>query len=82
MQDLIHFPVSVRENLANLLWSANGLGLSSYRWNLGGGGESWHASLLPMFHPFLTIFQGLGVSNPVRAISTFYVSQGVYNWTA
>jgi hypothetical protein len=25
---------------------------------------------------------GLGVSNPVRAAETFYVSQGVYNWSA
>ncbi|QRW05986.1 glycoside hydrolase family 30 protein [Ceratobasidium sp. AG-Ba] len=60
--DLYQFPDSVRRNLSNLLFSQEGLGLSSYRYNLGGG--------------------GLGVSNPVRAPETFYVSKGVYNWSA
>ncbi|KAG9096323.1 hypothetical protein FRC06_008769 [Ceratobasidium sp. 370] len=60
--DLYQFPESVRKNLSDLLFSQAGLGLSSYRYNLGGG--------------------GLGVSNPVRAPETFYVSKGVYNWSA
>ncbi|KAG9096789.1 hypothetical protein FS749_007726 [Ceratobasidium sp. UAMH 11750] len=60
--DLYRFPESVRKNLSDLLFSQEGLGLSSYRYNLGGG--------------------GLGVSNPVRAPETFYVSKGVYNWSA
>ncbi|QRW24543.1 Cellulase (glycosyl hydrolase family 5 protein) [Rhizoctonia solani] len=57
-----HFPESVKRNLSDLLFSEKGLGLSSYRYNLGGG--------------------GLGVSTPARAPETFYVSQGVYNWSA
>jgi len=36
--DLYNFPEPVRQNLSNLLWSEDGLGLSSYRYNLGGGG--------------------------------------------
>jgi hypothetical protein len=36
--DLYHFPESVRRNLSDLLFSEQGLGLSSYRYNLGGGG--------------------------------------------
>jgi hypothetical protein len=37
--DLYQFPESVRKNLSNLLFSQDGLGLSSYRYNLGGGGR-------------------------------------------
>lgn len=36
--DLINFPLSVRQNLSELLFSQSGLGISSYRYNLGGGG--------------------------------------------
>ncbi|KAF8756041.1 O-Glycosyl hydrolase family 30 [Rhizoctonia solani] len=36
--DLHHFPESVKRNLSDLLFSEKGLGLSSYRYNLGGGG--------------------------------------------
>ncbi|KAF9494160.1 glycoside hydrolase family 5 protein [Pleurotus eryngii] len=36
--DLFHFPEAARQNLSDLLFSATGLGLSSYRWNIGGGG--------------------------------------------
>ncbi|KIK60772.1 glycoside hydrolase family 30 protein [Collybiopsis luxurians FD-317 M1] len=36
--DLFNFPDSVRQNLSSLLFSQSGLGLSSYRYNLGGGG--------------------------------------------
>lgn len=36
--DLYHFPESVRQNLSDLLFSDSGLGLSSYRWNVGAGG--------------------------------------------
>ncbi|KAJ3932082.1 MAG: glycoside hydrolase [Lentinula lateritia] len=60
--DLFNFPASVRQNLSSLLFSDSGLGISSYRYNLGGG--------------------GVGVSNPVRAPQTPYVSPGVYNFSA
>ncbi|KAJ7098512.1 glycoside hydrolase [Mycena belliarum] len=60
--DLFNFPESVRQNLSSLLFSQAGLGLSNYRYNIGGG--------------------GVNVSNPVRAPETFYVSAGVYNWSA
>ncbi|KAJ8489038.1 hypothetical protein ONZ45_g13720 [Pleurotus djamor] len=59
--DLFHFPESVRQNLSTLLFSDSGLGLSSYRWNVGAGGVS--------------------VANRVRAPETFYVSQGVFDWS-
>lgn len=36
--DLYHFPDSVRQNLSSLLFSDSGLGLTSYRWNVGAGG--------------------------------------------
>ncbi|KAK1227294.1 hypothetical protein PQX77_009711 [Marasmius sp. AFHP31] len=36
--DLFQFPESVRQNLSNLLFSQEGMGLSSYRWNIGAGG--------------------------------------------
>ncbi|KAJ3796005.1 glycoside hydrolase [Lentinula aff. detonsa] len=36
--DLFTFPDSVRQNLSSLLFSESGLGLSSYRYNLGSGG--------------------------------------------
>ncbi|EKM52669.1 glycoside hydrolase family 30 protein [Phanerochaete carnosa HHB-10118-sp] len=60
--DVFNFPESVREQVAELLFGPSGAGLSSYRYNVGGG--------------------GIGVSNPTRAPETFYVSQGVYNWSA
>ncbi|KAF7349041.1 hypothetical protein MVEN_01425700 [Mycena venus] len=60
--DLFNFPDAVRQNLSTLLFSQSGLGLSSYRFNIGGG--------------------GVGVVNPVRAPQTFYVSPGVYNFSA
>ncbi|KIY46137.1 hypothetical protein FISHEDRAFT_23695, partial [Fistulina hepatica ATCC 64428] len=60
--DLYEFPDDVRANLSAMLFSDNGLGISSYRWNIGGG--------------------GVDVTNPVRAPETFYVSSGVYNWSA
>ncbi|KAJ7453875.1 glycoside hydrolase [Mycena latifolia] len=60
--DLFDFPDAVRQNLSTLLFSQSGLGLSSYRFNVGGG--------------------GVGVTNPVRAPQTFYVSPGVYNFSA
>lgn len=37
--DLFHFPEAARQNLSDLLFSQSGLGLSSYRWNIGGGGK-------------------------------------------
>ncbi|KAK1227291.1 hypothetical protein PQX77_009708 [Marasmius sp. AFHP31] len=36
--DLFQFPEATRQNISNLLFSQDGLGLSSYRWNVGAGG--------------------------------------------
>ena len=36
--DLEHFPPAVQERVADLLFSRTGIGLSSYRYNIGGGG--------------------------------------------
>lgn len=36
--DLYNFPETTRQNLSSLLFSQNGLGLSSYRYNIGAGG--------------------------------------------
>ena len=36
--DLEHFPAAVQERVADLLFSRTGIGLSSYRYNIGGGG--------------------------------------------
>lgn len=36
--DLYRFPEATRQNLSALLFSQNGLGLSSYRYNIGAGG--------------------------------------------
>ncbi|KAI0630269.1 glycoside hydrolase [Trametes polyzona] len=60
--DLFKFPEDVREQVAELLFGQSGAGLTSYRYNIGGG--------------------GVGVTNPTRAPPTFYVSPGVYNWSA
>ncbi|KAF9012613.1 glycoside hydrolase family 5 protein [Cyathus striatus] len=60
--DLYNFPEATRQNLSTLLFSQDGLGISSYRYNVGAG--------------------GVNVSNPSRAPQTFYVRQGVYNWSA
>ncbi|KAJ7649286.1 glycoside hydrolase superfamily, partial [Mycena rosella] len=60
--DLFNSPDAVRQNLSTLLFSPAGLGLSNFRFNIGGG--------------------GVGVTNPVRAPATFYVSPGVYNFSA
>ncbi|KAI0634282.1 glycoside hydrolase [Trametes polyzona] len=60
--DVFKFPENAREQVAELLFGPSGAGLTSYRFNVGGG--------------------GVGVSNPTRAPQTFYVSPGVYNWSA
>ncbi|KAI0827357.1 glycoside hydrolase [Trametes gibbosa] len=60
--DVFSFPESVREQAAELLFGQSGAGLTSYRYNIGGG--------------------GVGVNNPTRAPQTFFVSPGVYNWSA
>ena len=36
--DLYKFPDAVRANLSSLLFTDTGLGLTSYRYNIGGGG--------------------------------------------
>lgn len=36
--DLYRFPETVRQNISDLLFSQSGLGLTSYRWNVGAGG--------------------------------------------
>ena len=37
--DLIHFPQAAQDNISSLLFSEDGLHLSSYRYNLGGDGD-------------------------------------------
>ncbi|KAI0353232.1 glycoside hydrolase [Trametes cingulata] len=60
--DVFNFPENIREQVAELLFGSSGAGLTSYRYNVGGGGS--------------------GVTNPTRAPQTFFVSSGVYNWSA
>lgn len=36
--DVFNFPESVREQVAELLFGPSGAGLTSYRYNVGGGG--------------------------------------------
>ena len=36
--DLINYPEDVREQAAELLFGSSGAGLTSYRYNVGGGG--------------------------------------------
>ncbi|KDQ13967.1 glycoside hydrolase family 30 protein [Botryobasidium botryosum FD-172 SS1] len=36
--DIYKFPESIRQNVSRLLFAPSGLGLTSYRWNVGGGG--------------------------------------------
>lgn len=36
--DLYMYPEQVREEVASLLFSSSGMGLTSYRYNVGGGG--------------------------------------------
>jgi O-glycosyl hydrolase len=36
--DLVHFPEEVKKNVADMLFSAEGIALSGYRYNIGGGG--------------------------------------------
>ena len=36
--DLAKFPAGVQQQVANMLFSANGIALSGYRYNIGGGG--------------------------------------------
>lgn len=37
--DLYKFPDSVKQNVANQLFSSSGMGLTSYRYNVGAGGK-------------------------------------------
>ncbi|THH07966.1 hypothetical protein EW145_g3034 [Phellinidium pouzarii] len=60
--DLVNYPEGVREKAAEFLFGSTGAGLTSYRYNVGGG--------------------GVFVGTPARAPETFYVSPGVYNWSA
>jgi hypothetical protein len=60
--DLFNFPDDVRQNISTLLFSQSGLGLSHYRYNVGGG--------------------GVGVTKPAHAPESFYVTPGVYNFSA
>ncbi|KAH8111707.1 glycoside hydrolase [Phellopilus nigrolimitatus] len=85
--DLFDFPESVREQAAALLFGSTsdldvtGMGLTSYRYNVGGGGvfvgnptDESGPTLFP-----LSFYSGTRDS---RAPETFYVSPGVYNWSA
>src|SRR5437868_3899240 len=37
--DLVHFPADVRQQVADMLFSSDGIALSGYRYNIGGGGK-------------------------------------------
>jgi O-glycosyl hydrolase len=36
--DLVHFPADVKKNVADMLFSEQGIAMSGYRYNIGGGG--------------------------------------------
>lgn len=44
--DLYHYPDEVKKNLSALLFSEDGMGISSYRYNVGGGGTVLSLHLL------------------------------------
>ena len=63
--DLIHFPEEVQENLTKLLFSEDGLHLSSYRYNVGGDGGN----------------DTERVTTNGRAVESFLLRNGTYDWS-
>jgi O-glycosyl hydrolase len=66
-----YFPASAQRHIASLLFTSQGLQLSQYRYNIGGGGTGAD--------------QPTGGESELgyqdRAPETFYVAPGIYNWT-
>lgn len=62
--DLIHFPKHVQNNLSSLLFSEDGLYLSSYRYNMGGDGGNDTQEV---------------VTNGSR-VESFLLRNGTYDW--
>lgn len=69
--DVARFPEPVRQQIGRLLFSPDGIALSQWRWNIGGGGVG------------VTVPTGgeseLGPRN--RAPATFYQAPGRYDWS-
>ena len=62
--DLTNFPTAAQEKLGNFLFSADGLYLSSYRYNMGGdGGNDTEI-----------------VTNPTNRVQSFLLTNGTYDW--
>lgn len=66
-----YFPASAQRHIANLLFTSQGLQLSQYRYNIGGGGVGADQ---PTGGESELGFQD-------RAPETFYVAPGIYNWS-
>jgi O-glycosyl hydrolase len=66
-----YFPPSAQRHIADLLFTSQGLALSQYRYNIGGGGVG---ADVPTGGE-----SELGFAD--RAPQTFYVAPGIYNWT-
>lgn len=66
-----YFPASAQRRIAGLLFTSQGLALSQYRYNIGGGGAGADR---PTGGESELGFQD-------RAPQTFYVAPGIYNWS-
>jgi len=66
-----YFPASAQRHIADLLFTDQGLALSQYRYNIGGGGVGADK---PTGGESELGFQD-------RAPETFYVAPGIYNWS-
>jgi O-glycosyl hydrolase len=66
-----YFPASAQQHIASLLFTGQGLALSQYRYNIGGGGAG---ADVPTGGESELGFQD-------RAPQTFYVAPGIYNWS-
>lgn len=66
-----YFPASAQRHIASLLFTSQGLQLSQYRYNIGGGGAGADKPTGGESE--------LGYQD--RAPETFYVAPGIYNWT-
>jgi O-glycosyl hydrolase len=66
-----YFPARAQQHIADLLFTSQGLALSQYRYNIGGGGAG---ADVPTGGESELGFQD-------RAPQTFYVAPGIYNWS-
>jgi len=66
-----YFPAAAQKHIANLLFTNQGLALSQYRYNIGGGGAGADVPT-----------GGESELGPAdRAPQTFYVAPGIYDWS-